>query len=477
VKERQEIPYRLFRWGDDKGELGLIFGRILNWTCRDVYRQSRNQESQRAEEAGKPHAWRRAGADTCRRLNNDAKPTNHSPGNRLDQSGRRHVQGATGFSTGGSMKVTDILRRIVGNIDSAAESLLRVNDKLDALVAGCANETDLINRKLDQVVAGLDERSALLNRRFNQVIAGLDNIRPSAKQASPASPRQAIEQRPLLMAERTYNSSHPDYDARVVRNFPGHFFNREKPCENAAFRALGLLAEGDDIPDHTWPPVFGANLVEAASVPYAAQVFERRSYVKQYLAELNRKYHAYYLPGWVNLDDALFLYWLVRQVKPGTIVQTGVCNGLSTALMILGLVKNGSAGRLHAIDLPAVFDAQDPAWTVEGNVYDYVIPEGRTSGWLVPDAYRERFELWTGNATELLPKMIDKLPSIGLFYHDSDHSYNHMMFEFHQAKRKLGEGSLVVGDDVSWNASLWDFADEFAVPAYNFRGTMGVAFF
>jgi len=37
-------------------------------------------------------------------------------------------------------------------------------------------------------------------------------------------------------------------------------------------------------------------------------------------------------------------------------------------------------------------------------------------------------------------------------------------------------GGVVVGDDVSWNASLWDFADEFGVPAYNFKGAVGVAF-
>ena len=328
------------------------------------------------------------------------------------------------------MKVADILRRIVGNVDSAAQSLQSVNDKLDALVAGCANETDVLNQKLSEVIAGLDnqsdllsrkfhqlaaglnEQSALLNCKFDQIIAGLDNAQPnrkSAQQAPPAGLRQAIERRPLLIAERTYNTSHPAYDARVVRNFPGHFFNREKPCENAPFRALGRLAQGDDVPDQAWPPILGETLVEAAAVPYAAQVFERRNYVKQYLAELNRKYHAHYLPGWVNLDDALFLYWLVRQVKPRTIVQTGVCNGLSAAFMMLGLVKNGPEGRLHAIDLPAVFNAQDPAWTVEEKVYDFVIPEGRTSGWLVPEAYRERFELWTGDAAELLPKMVDRV--------------------------------------------------------------------
>jgi predicted O-methyltransferase YrrM len=418
--------------------------------------------------------------------------------------------------------------------------LKRVDDKLDALVAGCANQTDLLNRKFDQVVAGLDNQSDLLSRKFDQVVAGLDNqsdllsrkfdqvsagldnqsdllnqkfdqmiagladqsvllnrkfdrliegvIRdrgfgngavqvPDAMQAPPATLREAMERRPLLIAERTYNTAHPGYDARVVRNFPGHLFNHDKSCENPALQVLGRLAQGDEVPDQAWPAVLGETLVEAASVPYAAQVFERRIYVEQYMNELGRKYHAHYVPGWVNLDDALFLYWLVRQVKPRTIVQTGVCNGLSAAFMMLGLVKNGPEGRLHVIDLPPVFDPRDAAWTVEGKVYGFVIPEGKTSGWLVPDAYRDRFEVWNGDAADLLPKMVDKVDSIDFFYHDSDHSYNHMMFEFHQAKRKLNKGGLVVGDDVSWNASLWDFADEFGVPAYNFKGAVGVAFF
>jgi predicted O-methyltransferase YrrM len=52
-----------------------------------------------------------------------------------------------------------------------------------------------------------------------------------------------------------------------------------------------------------------------------------------------------------------------------------------------------------------------------------------------------------------------------------------MMFEFREAKRKLRPGGLVVGDDVSWNASVWDFADQYGVPSYNFKGAVGVAFF
>ena len=212
-------------------------------------------------------------------------------------------------------------------------------------------------------------------------------------------------------------------------------------------------------------------------MPHSDQVFERRGFIEKYLVEITKKYGAHYAAGWVNLDDALFLYWLVRKLNPKTIVQTGVCNGLSSAFMMLGLIKNGSEGRLRVIDLPPVFSATDSAWTTKDKVYGVVIPEGKSSGWMVPDAYRDRFEVWTGDAKALLPKMVDNVDSIDLFYHDSDHTYDHMMFEFREAKRKLRPGGLIVGDDVSWNASVWDFADQYGVPSYNFKGAVGVAFF
>jgi predicted O-methyltransferase YrrM len=398
------------------------------------------------------------------------------------------------------MKVIEALRRALRTTDSAAESLR-------ALVSGCANQSDLLNRKFNEVIGGLDNQSDLLNRKLDQVIAGLDNQSdlfnrqldrlteaiaadnrarshsladaptPSSGAVSAPPLSERIQQSPLLIAERTYNTAHPDYDARLVRNYPGCVLNHTRSTENAAFLALSRFSEGDCVPEQAWDALLGETFVEAASVPHAAQVFARRSYVERYLSELDRRHCAHYVPGWVNLEDALFLYWLVRRLKPRTILQTGVCNGLSTAFMTLGLVKNGPEGTLRAIDSPPVFDARDPSWTIADRVYGFVIPEGKTSGWLVPEAYHERLEIWNGNAKDLLPKMVDEVDSIDLFYHDSDHSYNHMIFEFHEAKRKLSKGGLVVADDVAWNASLWDFADECGVPSYNFKGSVGVAFF
>jgi predicted O-methyltransferase YrrM len=432
------------------------------------------------------------------------------------------------------MRVLDALRRGLRNSDVTAQSLREIvagvanetevlNRKFGELIAAIGNQTDLLNRKFAEVSAAVANQSNLLNRKLGEVSAAvanqsnlldrkLDHLSASAagqpppamhvnrratgdgvpvpdpipvpdglqappRGAAPVSFREAMGQMPLMIADRTYNTSHPDYDARLVRNFPGKIFNRDRRCDNPAFAELLKSAVGDEIADATWTPILEATLAEAKTVPHAEQVFERRAFIENYVVELERKYKAYYQPGWVNLDDALFLYWLVRQTKPKKIVQCGVCNGLSASFMMLALAKNGPDGTLSVIDLAPVFDPDDPAWTVENKVYGVVIPEGKTTGWMVPDAYRDRFEVWNGDAKELLPKMVDKVDHIDLFYHDSDHTYDHMMFEFREAKQKLTPGGLIVGDDVSWNTSVWDFADEYGVPSYNYKGAVGVAFF
>lgn len=431
------------------------------------------------------------------------------------------------------MKYIEILRGMVRNSHKSV-------DLLDKTAAGIANQSRLINDKLKEVIEGLDNQSRLLNAKLQELIEGtvnqsrllndkliaianrqdalmelhkaeiatlrnlikdgnsdigdLSTIQVPPVTDSPVTPARppveierkktesvsfdtAVSRLPLMLDVKTYNTAHPDYDANPVRNFPGKIFNADKSCNNIVYSRIKQLAKVDCIPDDAWRAILDQALEEAKSVPHADQVFERRAYIESYIKDLTEKYGAHYAAGWVNLDDALFLYWLVRKLKPKTVVQTGVCNGMSSAFMMLGLVKNGGDGSLHVIDLPAVFNPKDAGWTVKGKVYGVVIPEGKSSGWMVPDAYRDRFEVWTGDAKVLLPKMVDKVDSIDLFFHDSDHTYNHMMFEFREAKRKLRPGGLIVGDDVSWNASVWDFADQYGVPSYNFKGAVGVAFF
>jgi predicted O-methyltransferase YrrM len=324
------------------------------------------------------------------------------------------------------------------------------------------------------------ERTECLDDRLMQAMSGVSGVEAAREDEKEriASGAQVRGMLPLMQDERTFNPEHPGYEAKLVRNHPGRIFNRWQPCRSPTYSALSRMAPLNFVPDFRWRKPLSNALAEIKTIPHAEQIFERRRFTERYVAKLRRTYDAQYQPGWVNLQDAAFLYWLVRRAKPKTIVQTGVCNGLSSAFMILALVKNGQGGRLHAIDMPRVFAPDEPRWTIPGKFYEVIIPQGETSGWLVPDAYRDRFDLRIGDAKELLPKLVDEIGTIDFFYHDSDHSYNHMMFEFRQARRKIkGGGGLVVGDDVSWSSSMWDFADEYGVPSYNFKGSVGVAFF
>jgi len=367
---------------------------------------------------------------------------------------------------------------------SANESRL-LNDKSKVIVEGINNQTRMLGAKLDAVIAALNSQSRQLSAKLDAIIATMDGRPPgpptdattTVTAAHVTNIVDAEYPSGALIAEKTYDTSHPDYDVAVVRNFPGKIFNRELRCTNSVYAEISKLANGDVLPDQTWVPVLQNALAEAKTVPHADLVLQRRDTLEQYFAELGRRYNSQYLAGSVNFDDALFLYWLVRKLNPKTVVQCGVCNGLSSAFIMLALAKNGPDGRLYAIDLPPVFNPKDPGWTSPGRTYGIVIPEGKTSGWIVPEAYRKRFEVQNGDSKLLLPPLVERLDTIDMFFHDSDHRYAHMMFEFHEAKRKLTTGGLVVADDISWNASLWDLADESRVPAYNFKGSIGAAFF
>jgi predicted O-methyltransferase YrrM len=396
---------------------------------------------------------------------------------------------ARGLLTG----ISDQSRLINEKLIEAVVRLDRQNSLLSETIERLNDQTALLDDKLRAMIHRQDAQIELQKAEIGAIRAALTGNGSAPELPTielspvPNSPIEdllrkrafagSLSKQPLMFAPKTFNTAHPKYDSALVRNFSGKIFNADKLSSNSVFARIAALAQGDEILDSAWEKILKDALAEAGTIPDSHQVFERQAYIEDYLDRLSRRYGAHYAAGWVNRDDALFLYWLVRRLNPKMIVQTGVSNGLSSAFMVLALAKNGAGGRLRAIDLPAVFNPNDPGWTIKGNVYGVAIPEGKTSGWIVPDAYRDHFEVWTGDAKALMPKLVDEVDSIDLFFHDSDHTYDHMMFEFREAKRKLNAGGLVVADDISWNASLWDFADELAVPSFNFKGTIGVAFF
>ncbi len=159
-------------------------------------------------------------------------------------------------------------------------------------------------------------------------------------------------------------------------------------------------------------------------------------------------------------------YMLVRLFKPEVMIETGGTPGNSSALILRAMDRNGT-GILHTIDLPPaepLGDYTDGLWFHAG------MPEGKSSGWIVPDDLRPRHKQHLGDAKELLPGLLDSLGSIDIFLHDSDHSQEHMTWEYEMAWAHLRPGGLLLSDDIFANTAWEDFTKQQGLPAYHTGG-------
>jgi hypothetical protein len=172
-----------------------------------------------------------------------------------------------------------------------------------------------------------------------------------------------------------------------------------------------------------------------------------------------QRYNTGRVTGRDGYGEGVRLYAVLRETRPDLVVETGVCNGVSTAFLLLALQRN-EAGKLWSIDLPEFAEtAYEPGtfWEGKGGA---VIPQGKEPGWMIPDDLRSRWELAIGRSQELLPSLLERLGTIDFFMHDSEHSYECMSFEFRHAYDALAPGGVLAADDVHANDAFADFAAE-----------------
>lgn len=158
-----------------------------------------------------------------------------------------------------------------------------------------------------------------------------------------------------------------------------------------------------------------------------------------------------------------FLYFIVRLAKPAVMVETGVAHGVSSWTILNAMERNG-VGKLYSIDLPNLdLKSYNPENLQKG------------SGWVVPELLRRRWELRLGSSQELLPALMAELKRIDVFFHDSDHSYENMHFEFRTVFPGIKQGGLVISDDVHKNASFGEFVEKERLTGIRFFTKGGAA--
>lgn len=204
-----------------------------------------------------------------------------------------------------------------------------------------------------------------------------------------------------------------------------------------------------------------------------------RSKLRQLLGSSKSEIEAYYreldddeeLNGHINnqiastgttlgqLFSAFEVYVICRIKRPLVAVETGVCAGVSSAYILRALEKNGQ-GRLYSIDLPNYKKLFAIARKYRRPKPVAFLPPGKQVGFAVPQALRHRWDLRLGLSSSVLPNLLNELGEIDLFLHDSEHSYENMLWEYRTAWPHIRDGGIILSDDVDWNEAFFDFCKE-----------------
>jgi len=147
--------------------------------------------------------------------------------------------------------------------------------------------------------------------------------------------------------------------------------------------------------------------------------------------------------GDIAVAERRILYVICKVTKPMTVLETGVANGVSSTFILKALTDN-KMGLLHSVELPSV--ALKTIFHKE-------------SGWIIPNELRSNWRLNLGRSSKILPRILPKLGGIDMFFHDSNHSYSNMMFEFRTVWPFINSGGLLTCDDAVGSDALLDFAD------------------
>jgi len=154
------------------------------------------------------------------------------------------------------------------------------------------------------------------------------------------------------------------------------------------------------------------------------------------------------------------LYYLCRIKQPNVVIETGVWTGKSTWFILKALSDN-RRGKLYSIDLGVRIIGKEKLTTME-------------IGGLIPKSLRDRWTLLIGDSRDILPKLVRQVGPIDIFFHDSCHTYGHMMFEFKTAWPFIAKPGYLCSDDVLSNNAWIHFMKEVRAEFQILGNRMGI---
>lgn len=195
-------------------------------------------------------------------------------------------------------------------------------------------------------------------------------------------------------------------------------------------------------------------------------VWEKLGRFKNYLTDYKYKW-----TGEISEETGVLLYAIMRYLKPTTVLETGVANGISTAY-ILSALKRNKQGRLFSVDFPckqgmeSYFNPKEIA----------LIPSDEDPGWVIPPEFKKRWQLILGRTSEQLVGICKRLGRIDVFYHDSEHSYQNMWWEYSTVWPFLKQKAILLSHDVRLNNAFTDFCNHKNLPGKSlvYKNSLGM---
>ena len=135
----------------------------------------------------------------------------------------------------------------------------------------------------------------------------------------------------------------------------------------------------------------------------------------------------------VQGETARFIYLLIRACRPQVVLETGVADGYSTAVMLAALEENG-IGELHSVDI-----SDDVGALVEDR-----------ARWRLHVVRRDR-------GFRQVRRVAGILRPIDIFFHDADHRFVQQTQEYELARTIVRPGGFLVSDDVDFSYAFREF--------------------
>ncbi len=140
-------------------------------------------------------------------------------------------------------------------------------------------------------------------------------------------------------------------------------------------------------------------------------------------------------------------YFLVRFLKPDTVLETGVAIGNSSRAILSGL-KINKKGILYSSDLP---------YLSQKNATKYI-------GIIVEKKLKSKWKLFVGQDIENLTLINKKINKIDFLHYDSDKSYHGRKVAIELIENKLSSDYILMMDDIEDNPFFLDFVKTRKLP-------------